>query len=152
MRNEKAISTSAETECFLCTECEDVQSDIHPLVLGEVLNLTVLLFVLFNLSVDTGQLLKDICSLYKKRLQLNIGNYRPISITSQVVKLLVHITQKHQMYFCTHYNIISCEAQGFQQACSYFTQLVKCLHTWITSYDKLNMGVDVINTDCFQYL
>ena len=69
-------------------------------------------------------------------------NNRPVSLTSQVMKLLKKIIYDQLMDFIVS-AWISCEQHGFQKKCSCVTQLLECLFDWTSAYDE-GTGVDAI--------
>ena len=68
----------------------------------------------------------------KKAKQLSrklCSNYRPVTLTSQIVKLLEHLV--HQLLTRVQgNNIISCHQHGFLQNVH-----VSCMNDWTQSYD-----------------
>ena len=125
---------------------------IHPLVLREVLGLARPLCILYNFSLTSGTLPRDwldanICALHKKGSKKNPNNYRPVSLTSQVVKVLERVILKYMLQYCVTNNLFSCHQHGFQSGCSCFTQLLECLNDWTEGFDTEHCGVDIIYTD-----
>ena len=88
----------------------------------------------------------NITPLFKKGSRLSPNNYRPVSLTSQVVKIFEKIIYDQLMDFIVSHQIISCEQHGFQKQCSCLTQLLECLHDWTRAYDE-KTGVDAIYLD-----
>ena len=73
-------------------------------------------------------------------------NYRPVSLTSILVKSLEHIIHKHTMKFLTHHRLLSERQHGFRGARSCVTQLLQLLHSWYSSLEKGD-SVDVVFPD-----
>ena len=124
---------------------------IHVNIMKNVLDFDVPLSILFEKSLVTGVVPQDwrdanITPLFKKGSRLSPNNYRPVSLTSQIVKLLEKIICDQLMEFIEEKQLISCEQHGFQKRCSCVTQLLECLSDWTTSFDE-NVGVDVVYLD-----
>ena len=106
---------------------------------------------MFEQSLQSGQIPQDwkdanITPLFKKGSRLCPNNYRPVSLTSQVVKLLERIIYDQLMEYALANNLISCHQHGFQKQCSCVTQLLECLFDWTKAYDD-EQGVDVVYLD-----
>ena len=102
---------------------------IHVNVLRDCLDFDVPLSYIFNLSIRSGHVPQDWCDanvtpLFKKGSRSIATNYRPVSLTSQIVKLFERLTH------ITRNRIISCHQHGFQSMCSCITQLIECLNDW----------------------
>ena len=125
---------------------------IHPHILKEVGALSVPLYLLFRNSLDKGALPEDwrianICALHKKGNRTEANNYRPVSLTSQVVKVFERIIHKKINIYCEQNNIITCHQHGFLSRCSCLTNLLECLNDWTTAYDRPKTGIDIVYTD-----
>ena len=123
----------------------------HVNVLKNVPDFDIPLCLLFEQSLLTGFIPQDwkdanITPLFKKGSRLNPNNYRPVSLTSQVIKLLEKILYDQLMDYITKQDLISCHQHGFQKHCSCVTQLLECLYDWTKDYDEKN-GVDAIYLD-----
>ena len=57
-------------------------------------------------------------------------NYRPVSLTSLVSKVMEHVVCKELVCHLTDNNIISHLQHGFQQGLSCTTQLISTIHDW----------------------
>ena len=79
----------------------------------------------------------------KKGSRTNCGNYRPVSLTSQIVKLIEHLFQDHLLKLVGRNKTIGCHQHGFQNRCSCISQLLECLNDWTNNYDQ-STGTDVI--------
>ena len=102
--------------------------------------------MLFDKSVLTGSVPQDwrdanVSPLFKKGARTNSTNYRPVSLTSQVVKLLERIVYDQILLTFIRNGTISCHQHGFQDRCSCVSQLLECLQDWTLNYD------DAIQTD-----
>ena len=101
--------------------------------------------------MDSGHLPQDwrdanICPIHKKGDRSRAKNYRPVSLTSQVAKVMEKLILDALKDHITQNNIISCEQHGFQAGCSCVTQLLECFHDWITNLDE-KLGTDIIYLD-----
>lgn len=124
---------------------------IHVNVLKRVLNFDVPLAYIFNLSIRSGHIPQDwrdanITPLFKKGSRTSASNYRPVSLTSQVVKVMERIIQDKVVIHLEQNDIISCHQHGFQKKSSCITQLLECLNDWTDSYDR-KQATDVIYLD-----
>ena len=114
-------------------------------------NFALPLTPIFNSSIQTGMLPKDwrdahVSPIHKKGSRTKSGNYRPVSLTSQIVKLLEHPFQDHLLKLVGKNKTISCHQHGFQSRCSCISQLLECLNDWTDNYDQ-STGTDVIYLD-----
>lgn len=109
------------------------------------------LCLLFNQSLQTGMLPQDwrdanVTPLHKKGPRSKKQNYRPVSLTSQVVKILERLVQDVLLNLLQKNETITCHQHGFQAKCSCITQLLSCLNDWTESFDK-HIQTDVIYMD-----
>ena len=101
---------------------------------------------MFNLSLHMGELpsiwkISHITPVYKnKGSAQEVNNYRPISITSVICKILEKIIFKHMYNYLVYKNIIYKYQSGFQPCDSTTNQLVEIYNTVISNLDK---GKDV---------
>lgn len=97
---------------------------------------------LFNISLSTGSLpniwkTAIITPVYKNKGAIDdVNNYRPISVTSVVCKLLEKIVVKHLHNFIIEKNILYKYQSGFQSGDSTTNQLVEIYNTIISNLDK----------------
>ena len=108
---------------------------IHVNVLRDCLDFDVPLSYIFNLSIRFGHIPHDwrdanVTPLFKKGSRSIATNYRPVSLTSQIVKLFERLIQDAIITHITRNRIISCHQHGFQRMCSCITQLIECLNDW----------------------
>ena len=103
---------------------------------------------IFECSVQESKLPREalVIPIFKKGSKKEAGNYRPVSLTSVVGKMLESILRDKIMYHLNMNNFIS-EAQfGFIPGRSCCLQLLNVLDSW-TQHLDLNMNVDIVYTD-----
>ena len=106
---------------------------------------------LYNLSLHQGCLPRDwtsahITPVFKKGSKHLVSNYRPISLTCIVVKLLERLVYDHLAQFLTASNKLSPFQHGFRNRHSCQTQLLESVHEWARSLDRAS-STHVILTD-----
>ena len=115
--------------------------EIHARVLKELHRpLAPVLSDLFQRSIDTGEVPDDwreanVAPVFKKGERYRASNYRPISLTSIVCKLLEHIITSHMMNFLEDHNILYDLQHGFRKARSCESQLLSLYHDLAQSRD-----------------
>jgi len=125
---------------------------IHPRVLSELQDIIpTYLATFFNLSLEQGKIPEDwkcsfITAIHKKGKKDCINNYRPISLTSVVCKIMESVVKDNIMQYFFKYNIFSDRQYGFITGRSVSTQLLKVVDDW-TSYIDEGCQVDVVYTD-----
>ena len=85
--------------------------------------------VIYQKSLDTGRMPNDwntayVCPLFKKGDTSTASNYRPISLTSILCKVLVHIVTTNMVSHMDHHNLLYDLQHGFRGKRSCETQLV----------------------------
>ena len=120
-------------------------------VLRSCMHFDVPLALLFNKSIQTSQIPQDwrdanVTPLYKKGSRSSPGNYRPVSLTSQVVKILERIFQDSLLQLIRKNKTINCNQHGFQDRCSCITQLLECFNDWTDNVDR-GLETDIIYLD-----
>ena len=73
-------------------------------------------------------------------------NYRPISLTSIVVKTLERMVHKHIMNFLSELHLLCENQHGFRRFRSCLTQLLQLVHHWFSVLDKQG-AIDVAFLD-----
>ena len=107
--------------------------------------------IIFNLSIDTSTLPRQwrdaiICPIYKKYEKRNAANYRPVSLTSIVCKILERVIVQ-QLVEHIKMNHLDCEQQhGFTTGKSVNTNILEALDIWSEALMH-NIPVDVIYLD-----
>ena len=127
---------------------------IYPRILKEVKEAIYKpLCAIFNLSLRTGKVvsewkLANVTPLFKKGDKSNPSNYRPISLTSVVCKLMESILRDKIVEFLEKKNIIRDSQHGFRfhNRRSCLTNLLDFLHDIYEMYEE-GRAVDIIYLD-----
>ena len=120
-------------------------------VLRQCPDFDVPLTILFNKSLLSGDIPQDwknanVIPLYKKGTRTSCNNYRPVSLTSQIVKVLERLVLDKISTLLKLNNFLDCNQHGFQDKCSCVTQLLECLQDWTKNYDN-KIGTDIVYLD-----
>lgn len=109
------------------------------------------LYIMWKKSVDSGEIpylckKSFIVPIHKKGDRDKPGNYRPISLTSQLIKLFERILKKHLVNHLESNSLIGNFQHGFRKGRSCLTQL---LDHYTEIFNNINSGnnVDVIYLD-----
>ena len=103
---------------------------IHPRVLKELTSVVSdPLADIMNESISEGILPNSwkeahVSPVYKKGVKSNLGNYRPVSLTSVVCKVLESLICDHLMEYMTSNDLLSVCQHGFMNGKSCSTQLL----------------------------
>ena len=82
-----------------------------------------------------------ITPLYKKGSRAIPVNYRPVTLTSHIVKVFERVVRKHMMEYLESNKILSCQQHGFRAGRS-------CLSQQLSHFDKIYRGlVEDCDTD-----
>ena len=125
---------------------------IYPRILKEVKEaICKPLRAIFNLSLRTGKVvsewkLANVTPLFKKGDESNPGNYRSISLTSVVSKLMESILRDKIVEFLEKNSIIRDSQYGFRNKRSCLTNLLDFLHDIYEIYED-GRAVDTIYLD-----
>ena len=125
---------------------------LHPALLREVAgDISQFLSDLFRKSLDEGKLPDmwkrgNITPLFKNGSRQELGNYRPISLTSVVCKVMERFIRDAVREHLLSNELICPDQHGFLPGRSTSTQLLECLEEWS---DILEQGstVDVLYLD-----
>jgi len=123
----------------------------HPRFFKEALELTKPLSVLFQKSLDAGEIptvwkLADIVPVFKKDDYKLPSNYGPVSLTRLIYKLLESVIRDKVFEYLFRNNLLSNQQHGFVPRRSCVTQLLTALNYWTESLEK-GTPVDVIYLD-----
>ena len=105
----------------------------------------------FNYSLSRGTLLIDwktanVVPIFKSGEQTAVDNYRPVSLTSLVVKSLEHLTHNHIMSFLSDNKLLCDNQHGFRPLRSCVTQPLQLVHEWLRILEERG-SVDAIFLD-----
>ena len=114
-------------------------------------SLTRPLFLLFSQSMNTGMLPSDwrrahITPIFKKGSKVDPTNYRPVSLTSQVIKVLEALIRSKMVKYLDENEIVTSCQHGFIRKKSCFTNLLSVLEDWTSAVDQ-GYGVDIAYLD-----
>ena len=125
---------------------------IHPRVLKECAHeLAYPLFRLFRKSLDEGNVPKDwksgnVTPIHKKGSRTSVDNYRPVSLTSVICKVIEKLLRKPLLDHMFDNDFISDCQHGFIPGRSCTTQLLEVLDKWTDILDS-GGAMDVIYLD-----
>ena len=106
---------------------------------------------LYQYSIDTGEVPQEwrdanVVPIFKKGDRHQPSNYRPVSLTSVVCKVLEHIVHSSIMSHFDRWNILSDSQHGFRKRRSCETQLIETIND-IAKHLSDGSQVDVILLD-----
>ena len=109
------------------------------------------LSMLYNLSLKCGKLPTEwkqalVTPIFKKGSRYDPNNYRPVSLTSQVCKVLKSFILSSISQFFTQNKLITQHQHGFTSGRSCLTNLLTALNDWTSALDK-GIRTDVIYLD-----
>ena len=125
---------------------------LHPRVLKESADVIALpLTLIFNKSLSEGVVPNEwkvahVTALFKKGKVTSPGNYRPVSLTSVVCKLLESLIRDQIMEFLNTNHLLSEDQHGFRAGRSCVTQLLEIMELWTSMLDE-GGGIDVVYLD-----
>ena len=88
----------------------------------------------------------NITPIFKTGSKISANNYRPISLTSQIVKILESLIRSKMMHYLTDNDIVTQCQHGFVTKKSCFTNLLETYETCTRAVDD-GYGIDVIYLD-----
>ena len=127
--------------------------ELHPAMLKELVDfITEPITIIFNRSMNEGILPNDwkvahITAIYKKGDSSNPENYRPISLTSVICKMLETLVKTTVMQHLVREELLSTRQYGFIKGRSTTTQLLSYLEEVI---DVISAG-GVVDTIYFDF-
>jgi endonuclease/exonuclease/phosphatase family metal-dependent hydrolase len=109
------------------------------------------LTIIFKKSLNEGQVPEgwksaNITPIHKKGDKSKTENYRPVSLTSVVCKVLERMIRKRLMQHLKNNNLLSDQQFGFRPQRSTTTQLLKALDDWTAWLDE-GINFDVMYMD-----
>ena len=126
--------------------------DIHPKLLYELRSVIAKpLTKLFKLSLDSGMIPQDwrdanVTALFKKGSRDKCDNYRPISLTSVIGKLLESIVKDNIIGHLEKHHLLYDSQHGFRGGKSCLTNLLELFET-VTKHQDEGEPVDLVYLD-----
>ena len=126
--------------------------EIHPHVLQKTASaMCKPLQLIFQMSLDKGECPDDwktanVTPIHKKGDRTDPSNYRPVSLTSQVCKILESIVRTRVIEHINVNNLMSEAQHGFREGRSCLTNLLETLEAW-TQIIEDGDGIDVAYLD-----
>jgi hypothetical protein len=126
--------------------------EVHPRVLKELANCIYMpLYCIMRQSIDEGVLpeiwkLANVTPIFKSGDKMSAGNYRPVSLTSQVCKICEKIIRQRIVNFLENNNMFCDEQHGFRKSRSCLTNLLCTLEEWTRLYDE-GLPFDILYLD-----
>ena len=124
----------------------------HPVFLKAIADLIAQpLALLFQKSLEEGYVPSEwrsacITALHKKEAKDVCGNYRPVSITSIICKLMESIVRDQIVNHMQTNKLFSNKQHGFVPDRNCMTNLLTCLELWTDMMEK-GLPIDIIYTD-----
>lgn len=124
----------------------------HPVLLKECANeLYIPIHMIFCKSMDEGVIpddwkLANVTCIYKKGSKMDPGNYRPVSLTSVVCKIMEKNVRAAILEHMKRHNLLSSSQFGFRNHRSTILQLLTVLDDWTEALDT-NSQVDAVYFD-----
>ncbi len=125
---------------------------LHPQILKELADVIAgPLYIFFQLSLANQEVPEEwkeayVSPVFKKGSRHTASNYRPISLTSIVCKLMETLVRNHIVSFIQEKKLFCNEQHGFIKGRSCVTHLLEVLETWTKVLDT-GGSIDVIYTD-----
>ena len=125
---------------------------MHPRVLREVAEqVSEMLMDIFNSSLESGQVPEDwrvtkVTPLFKKGSREELGNYRPVSLTSVVGKVLETLIKDQMRNHLNKYKLIKDSQHGFTKGSSCLTNLLEFCQA-VSDWVDEGKAVDIVYPD-----
>ena len=126
--------------------------NIHPKLLVECAKeLSYPIYRLFVFSLNSGTLPQDwknarVSPIHKKGKRDLVNNYRPVSLTSVICKLLESIVRDEMLKFFEDNEIMNKDQHSLTKSKSCLTNLLETLEDWTKALDE-GYGVDAVYLD-----
>ena len=128
-----------------------VDGILPKLLMETVEQISIPLARVFNLSLKEGVVPfewkeANIIPLFKKGSRNKSENYRPVSLTSVICKLLERLIKDHMVDFLVKHKLLNSSQHGFLKARSCLTNML-CFLEEITKWIDVGSPVDIIYLD-----
>jgi hypothetical protein len=157
--NDHMLSDIELTQDIICNKLNKLNSNKAPGVDGIVPRILVEnsdilsepLFYIFKKSIECGRVPCDwkkanVTAIFKKGDKTSPCNYRPVSLTSQVCKILESIVKDNMLVHIKKYKLIKETQHGFVKNRSCLTNLLEFLE-YVSDYMDQGYPIDVIYLD-----
>ena len=127
--------------------------NMHPHLLKETaIPISIPLSMIFQESLRSGETPSDwrsanVTPIFKKGDRTDPANYRPVSLTSQVCKVLESIVRDQMLEHLEVNGLLSDKQHGFRKGRSCLTNLLTTLEDWTKIMDEKDNCVDVAYLD-----
>ena len=113
--------------------------------------MAVALEIIYRKSFDEGKLpeiwkIANVTPIHKKGSKQLASNYRPISLTSIICKIMERLIRNQLVAYMENNNLFTKHQHGFRQGYSCVTQLIEVIDEWTKQLDNHN-NIDVIYLD-----
>jgi len=138
--------------CKLKVSSSPGPDGLHACLLKNLaLPLAMPLSLLFSVSFDTSSLpdiwkFAVVCPVFKKGMSSNVSNYRPISLTSIVCKIMEAIVKDQVISYMLANDLITKQQHGFLSRHSTCSQLIESVNDWTLALNARHC-VDVVYVD-----
>ncbi|VDI32121.1 Hypothetical predicted protein, partial [Mytilus galloprovincialis] len=120
---------------------------IHPRILKELAeSISTPLCIIFNSTVPSRWKEAQISAIFKKGKKCIAGNYRPVSLTSVVCKVMEKLVREHIVKHMKINKFFTDRQYGFISGRSTSLQLLNVLDKWLEALDN-GKSIDVIYMD-----
>ena len=126
--------------------------NFYPRIIKNVKHMiTSHLTAMFNMSLRQGTMPQDwkdanVTPIYKKGCRKQPSNYRPISLTSVICKILESIIKDNIVKYLDKHNLIKSSQHGFSKNKSCLTNLIEFYHKLFHEHDRTK-ALDIIYLD-----
>ena len=108
---------------------------------------------LFNKSLSRGEIPDAwreaiVIPIHKKSSKSDPKNYRPVSLTSSVCKLLENIVRQHLQTHLNKHNLLIDNQHGFRSKRSCETKLISTLNDWCKALGN-KQNIEIIYLDIY---
>ena len=127
--------------------------ELHPRLLKELSSsLAIPLKLIFDSSLDAKKVPKDwklagVSAIFKKGSKSLAGNYRPVSLTSVICKIMEKIVRNHIIEHMKENKFFSSQQYGFISGRSTSLQLLEVLDKWTEALERKGTNIDCIYMD-----
>jgi ribonuclease P/MRP protein subunit RPP40 len=125
---------------------------IHPMILKKCASsVSTPLSLIFTQSIASGSLpkvwkLANVSPIFKKGKKTSPANYRPVSLTSVVCKVMETLVKEKVLEHLERQKVVCDRQHGFTRGRSCLTNLLEAFNEWTQALDE-GYGLDVVYLD-----